>query len=177
MGPAYALDMARQYGAIRQGRSSVVPTQLDITFDRVPGCGTPANIQNQINTYVLAYSGKRVRVRVGPPERSSAANRYYWGFVLAPIVQALHAVGYERINAEMLHGHYKQMYLQPQINAMPTGPSIMVYSTRDLDSAQFTRYIEQIRTSEIVLRLGVRIETVEEYQDRTQQRFKSWGIE
>lgn len=154
-----------------------MPTQLDITINHNPGTPIPGSAVNQINAWVLAYRGKLVRVRVGPPERSSAANRYYWGFVLAPIVQALHAVGYERINAEMLHGHYKQMYLQPQINAMPTGPSIMVYSTRDLDSAQFTQYIEQIRTSEIVLRLGVRIETVEEYQDRTQQRFKSWGIE
>ncbi len=151
--------------------------QLDIILTHNPGTGLPANAYNQVNAWALAYGGKQIRVRCGPPERSSGANRYYWGFVLAPIVEALRAVGYERINAKMLHGHYKQMYLQPQINAMPTGAPITVYSTRELDSAQFTGYIESIRTSEIVLRLGVRIETADEYQDRTQSRFKSWGIE
>lgn len=151
--------------------------QLDMTLPHTPGTPLPANAYNQINAWALAYGGKQVRIRVGPPERSSAANRYYWPGVIAPIISALHAVGYDRINSAMLHAHYKQMYLTPQINAMPTGAPITVYSTRELDSAQFTGFIANICNSEIVLRLGVRIETPTEYQDRTQQRFKSWGIE
>lgn len=154
-----------------------MPSQLDITIQHNPGTPIPGSVINQINAWALAYGGKQVRIRVGPPERSSAANRYYWPGVIAPIVEALHAVGYGRINSAMIHGHFKQKYLQPQINAMPVGIPITVYSSKELDSAQFTQFIEQIKTDEIVLRLGVRIETPTEYQDRTQQRFKSWGIE
>ncbi len=135
-----------------------------------------ANTMAAVKNYLAARIGKRARVRVGPPERSTEANSYYWAYVLGPIVVALREAGYERINAKMLHDHYKCMYLPPEINAVPAGLSIVSYSTRHLSSADFTRYVDSIRTSELVTKLGAYIETPEQYQDRTQNRFESWGI-
>lgn len=150
--------------------------QLDLILPHNLGTPLPANAYNQINAWALAYGGKQVRVRVGPPERSSLASKYYWAGVNRPVVEALHAAGYTNISAAMFHEHCKHKYLSPVHQDTPIG-QILVYTTKTLDSAQFTHFIAQIITDEITLRLGVRIETPTEYQDRTQQRFKSWGIE
>lgn len=154
-----------------------MPTQLDITIQHNPGTGLPANVHNQINAYVLAYSGKQVRIRVSPPERSSGANRYWWGFVVRPIIEAVRATGNDGYTGEMFHRQVNEATCTPEQITAPDGTIMRMYSSKKLDSAQFTARIEYVKNLEFVRRLGVRFETPQEYQDRTQQTFRSWGIE
>jgi hypothetical protein len=151
--------------------------QLDITIQHNPGTGLPANVHNQINAYVLAYVGKQVRIRISPPERSSAANKYYWAGVNAPIIEALRASGNEGYTGQMLHDDAKQAFVEPSIINRPDGSTKRVYTTKNLDKPAFMRFTDSIKNLEWIKQLGVHFESVDEYQDRTQQRFKSWGIE
>jgi hypothetical protein len=151
--------------------------QLDITVQHNPGTGLPANIHNQINSYALAYSGKLVRIRVGSPEASSGAKRYYWGFVLSPIIDSVRATGNDGYTKEMLHEECKVAFLDPTFVTGPDGKERRVYTTKNMDQAKYMWYVESIKNLEWVKRLGTHFETLQEYQDRTQQTFKSWGIE
>jgi len=154
-----------------------VPTQLDITIQHNPGTPIPGAEINRINAWALGHGGKQIRVRCGPPEASSGAKRYYWGFVLGPIIAAVRAIGNDGYTKELLHEEAKEAFLDPVFVLGPDGKERKVYTSKNLDKLQYMRFTDSIKNLEWVKRLGVYFETVDEYQDRTQSRFKSWGIE
>jgi len=154
-----------------------VPTQLDIILPHTHGTPLPANAYNQINAWALAYGGDKIRIRCSPPEASSGAKRYYWGFVLSPIIDAVRATGNDGYTKELLHEEAKQAFIDPVFVTGPDGKERRIYTSKNLDKLQYMRFTDSIKNLEWVKRLGVHFETVDQYQDRTQQRFKSWGIE
>ena len=81
--------------------------------------------------------GKQIDLRLGKRRkpRSLPQNAYYWGVVIALFAEAL---GYE---PEELHDALKIKFLTRRGESeLPT-----VASTADLDTAEFTDYIERVR--------------------------------
>lgn len=101
------------------------------------------------------YAGRDVEIRLSRPARSSQANRYYWGCVLAAVRKAAMESG-QAVSAEALHGYFKTKYLDPDVSTV-AGVPMVVYTTTQLDSTQFFEYVENIRNDPVVLSLGCHI--------------------
>lgn len=141
-----------------------MPKSLDEAFDvgedgRITDRGRAKWFWDQLQF----YKGRRVRLRMGPPKRSGAQNRYYWGVVLETIRQGYIDAGHV-FRADALHYHYKAKHLPWRTYEAPGTEHVAVGSTADLDSTEFTEYIEAIRNDEEVLALGVYIPSSEDYQ-------------
>ncbi len=82
--------------------------------------------------------GKEIEITIQKErkKRSNQQNAYYWGCVIAIFADSL---GYE---PEELHEALKWQFLRTHSDK-PDLPSVR--STTDLDTAEFTEYIEQIR--------------------------------
>lgn len=111
------------------------------------------------------YAGRKVRIRVSAPARSSRANSYYWGAVIEAIWKACLMAGIPTTR-EALHELFKRRYLQPQTVVSLGGEDITLPpTTTNLNSTEFYQYIENIRNDEEVMALGCYIETPEEWGD------------
>jgi hypothetical protein len=107
------------------------------------------------------FADGRAVITIERPKRTLGQNRYYWGYIIRPIRRALRDAGY-RITDEALHEHFKEMFLgvegsyeyvdkeTGEVHEITQGRS-----TTDLDQTQFDRYVEAIRTSELVRQLEV----------------------
>jgi len=122
--------------------------------------------QKWIVTQIRQYEdGEHVQITIEPPKRSLAHNRYYWGQVIGPIVQAwrnagfddLHLVGPDGemiklpVTKDMVHAWFKHKYI-PQV-----APEKKI-STTKLNENEMHQYIECIRSDQDVLDAGVFIQ-------------------
>ena len=89
----------------------------------------------RVRAGLLKLAGKRVKVSVEAlgKRRSTDANAYYWGVVLALISES---TGH---SADDLHYEFRRMLLSDG-----DGPIRVGKSTATLDSAQFARYVDQV---------------------------------
>lgn len=92
----------------------------------------PADYQR----HVRSLAGKFVEVicRVQRQKRSSQANRFYWGHVLAELAEA---TGYTK---DEVHEALKHRFLMVEGD----GPLVKVRSTADLSVAEFSEYLERV---------------------------------
>lgn len=70
--------------------------------------------------------------------RTSQANRYYWGVVLALISEH---TGYEQ---DELHEYFKKRF-NPRTVSLADGEEVVGGSTSKMDTAAFYEYVERIR--------------------------------
>lgn len=151
-----------------------MPKQLNITA-KVTDSGTiPEYNSKVIREYLKLFTGKKISIRLGPPEATSQAKKYYWAGVIRPILEALREAGFT-MTSEQLHDIFKKAFLHPEIIATPWGDK-KEYSTKHLDSTTFYYFVENIRTHPKVVELGVYIESPEEYKRRTGSNFSSYAI-
>jgi hypothetical protein len=101
------------------------------------------------------YADSAVEITVRKPKRSSLANRYYWGVVLATIRRAALESG-QTVSSDALHGYFKSRYLDPDVTVVASFP-IVTYSSKDLDSTSFFDYVENIRHDPVVMALGCHV--------------------
>jgi len=86
--------------------------------------------------HVRAHKGQHVELtlRKRRQKRSSQANRFYWGYVLAEIAEAC---GYTKDEA---HEALKHHFLKEDGD----GPLVKVRSTADLGVEEFSAYVERV---------------------------------
>ncbi len=79
-------------------------------------------------------------------KRSGRANRYYFGCVIRYFMEFLHAQG-EMLTAEECHELLKATLLRRTAFNQKTGEVIgdYVLSTKEMSSAEFTKYVEDAR--------------------------------
>lgn len=80
--------------------------------------------------------------------RSHEANRYYWGFVVAPFAEFLSEQDVCRVSSEEAHVILKVKILGPVVIANPlTGEVVgeVPANTHDMTTAQFHDYVERCR--------------------------------
>lgn len=116
--------------------------------------------------------GQALVITVENNKRSNAMNRYYWGFVIRPIANALRTIGKEpppsKTHEEWAHECFALRYLgmcdwydfdghyQPRRK-----------STTEITSSEMQEYIMQIQADDLVTSLGVFVPTLEQYQQLT----------
>lgn len=120
--------------------------------------------------YIKLFAPGDVRIRISRPQRSTAANRYYWGVVIKVIRQGCLEAG-QVVSAEALHEHFKARYLDPRVVEVLGKERVLPPSTVKLDSTAFYDYIESIKTDEDVVQLGVYIPPPDD------GRWKSYSLE
>lgn len=152
-----------------------MPMPLDETFD-VGEDGQLADRRRAawLWSQIKLYAGRRVRIRVSAPKRSTRANAYYWGVVLDTIRRACMDAG-QPVSAEELHHHFKALYLPARTFEVMGIDHVMPGSTAQLDSTSFADYIEAIKQDEQVLALGCYIPDPDEYEER-EGAFRSYAI-
>lgn len=86
--------------------------------------------------HVRSLAGKYVEVvcRIQRQKRSSQANRFYWGYVLAEMAEA---TGYTKDEA---HDALKAKFLREDGD----GPLVKIRSSADLSVAEFSAYVERV---------------------------------
>lgn len=134
-----------------------MPKALDETF-YVTDDGKLADQRRAewLRSQLQLYAGGQVRIRIGRPKRSTRANAYYWGVVIATVREALMEAGMP-VSAEALHVHFKRRYLEPRTTCVLGIDHVLDPTTTDMDSTEFSYYIEAIKEDEDVRRLGVYI--------------------
>lgn len=113
----------------------------------------------------LIAEGKKAQIvaREDEDDRSVAANRYYWGVVLAEVSEQASIDG-QRWAAEAWHELFKRMFLGYEIKKVKVAgrkkPTVIrrLKSTAGLSVKKFTKYLEKI-TAFAVTDLGVRFST------------------
>ncbi len=134
-----------------------MPRATDETFDVAEdGTLTDRRRAAWLWDQLKLYAGGQVRIRISRPKRSTAANAYYWGVVLAAIREAMMDAGHP-VSAEALHHHFKALYLEPRWVQVFHYTHMMPPTTTDLDQTAFAEYIESIKQDQAVLALGVYI--------------------
>lgn len=90
--------------------------------------------------------GRLVEVELRPlPRRSDRQNRYYWGVVVALVMEALQQLGHE-VNTELTHE-----FLKGKFNAKPlwNGEGEVIgeigETTTKMNRAEFGEYLEKIK--------------------------------
>jgi hypothetical protein len=130
---------------------------LDISCEVDADGRIPKTRSRQIAQYLKLYAEREVRITLGAPKRSTAANSYYWGVVIPSIQRGMHEAGMVA-SAEAIHEAMKRRYLPARPAQDVFGEAVTLSpSTADLDSTEFYSYIESIRYDEDVLSLGVDI--------------------
>ncbi len=91
--------------------------------------------ENSFNNYIQGLEDKEVSIVVKrfAKQRSGQQNKYYWGVVLKSISDF---TGYD---TEDLHTHFKYHFLRKKV-----GKLTAFRSTRDLDTLDFTEYIDKV---------------------------------
>ena len=108
------------------------------------------------------FAGGQVVITYERPKRSLKQNAYYWGVVIEEVRQALLEAGHP-LSSKAIHEHYKAKYLSAEgytYTSRETGEVheiVQTRSTTDLDSTEFSDYVERIRTDELVQQLGIYI--------------------
>lgn len=92
--------------------------------------------KEQLAALIQRLEGKEISLTLKrwAENRSSSANKYYWGVVLAVFAEEL---GYE---PENLHHELKRKFLAVD----PDAPLIQVRSTADLSTQEFAEYIDRV---------------------------------
>ena len=135
-----------------------MPFALDFSCDVDDDGRLPKSRQRVIRDNLLARAGGEVRIRVTNPTRSTQANRFYWGAVVAPVSAFLSAAGTPK-PGWALHEYHKGLFL-PALAAElleETGEVVdfaeeaevggVVHrrlSSRKLDSGTFSRFCEMV---------------------------------
>jgi hypothetical protein len=129
-----------------------------ITTPRKDGA-LPQEVNQEILDYLVLRGGRRVSITIGPPARSTQANRYYWTMlrwqreqlresgVDTMTVAISEATGAEirvPLEVEMLHEIYKSKYGWPVGGSRGTKKP----STSEMDSTEFFDYVERCRLDE-----------------------------
>jgi hypothetical protein len=85
------------------------------------------------------------------PKRSDQANRFLWGAVLEQIA-AQACVSGRHFRAEVWHEHYKRELLPERTASgkdkwdwLPSGERVLAIGTKDLNSSEFSTYLEQVQ--------------------------------
>lgn len=156
----------------------------ELSLDETPISedGTLANRQHaaMLSMYLSLHAGRTVRLRVGPPRRTPAQNRYYW-LLLETIRAALVDAGYaeytdRQAGCQVLHRYYASKYLGVETYALPGGAhETRPVSTSRQDRAAFFEYTENIRMDDMVLALGITLPDPDSYE-RTVGPFRSYQI-
>ena len=133
----------------------------------------PEARRRQVAAHLRRRAGGEVRVCLSGPRRSTQANAYYWGCIVAPIQRALAEAGHA-YPRWAIHEQLKEECLPlvaatvadevgepPEYADMARGPNGRVYArltTTRLDAAAFHYYAEACKTREWVLALGIDFE-------------------
>lgn len=154
-----------------------MPRATDDTFDvDEDGRITDRRRAEWVWSQIKLYAGRKVRIRISSPKRSTRANAYYWSCIIEPIRLAMMEAGHPH-SAETIHRHFKALYLAP-IEAHVAGiDHVWEPTTTDLDSTAFSEYIAAIREDETVRAMNVYFPEPEpdEYQEEY-GTFKSYAI-
>lgn len=101
-----------------------------------------------------AFAGQNVEVVIKKlrRSRSNQQNRYYWGVVVAMVLQALHDLGNQDLkpghpdSANIVHEFLKQKFLPPVIASDAHGQELRLPpSTRKQNTAEMMDYISEIQ--------------------------------
>ena len=80
-------------------------------------------------------------------QRSSQANRYYWGVLVASFFSFLQSQDYQITSKEDAHSLLKCRFLKCDVFDPVTGEVVgeRIRSTTELDTAEFARYVDACR--------------------------------
>lgn len=106
-----------------------------------------------------------VRVRLSRAKRSERSNKYYWVAVNAPIMKALNEAGYS-MTSEQVHEWLKKRHLPLEVIFTPTGEEQYTRKSRDLSQDEFNEWIDKILSDDVIIALGVWIDSPEQYARR-----------
>ena len=147
-----------------------MPQALDITCEVSDKGAIPRKYSEWVRDHLQLYAGGEVRIRVSRPKRTTRANRYWWGYVLETIRQAMIEAGIgfmetnegiKAVSSEALHHHFKTKYL-PVRTAVVFGEDITLPpTTTTLDQTQFSEFVEAVKTDPQVRQLGIHFEEPE----------------
>jgi len=122
------------------------------------------NRRDWLRGQFLLFGGGKVRIQLSKPKRSSRANKYYWKGVIGTIWQACLEAGIQTTTGA-LHEEFKEKYLPARPVVGISGQDrTLPPSTADLDSTEFFEYVENVRTDENVMALGVYILSPQEWE-------------
>lgn len=150
--------------------------QLQFTADVDERGHLPKTRRAQIAAFLRQRAGGPVQVTLGNPRRSTRANAFYWGCVIAPVQHAYLTTAARAYADWQLHEHFKSLYL-PVVAAEwmseygevvpfaeegegPDGRVQRRLTTTLLDPAQFSAYVGCIANDDAVLAMGVEFEAV-----------------
>lgn len=122
------------------------------------------------------HAGAVVRVQLSRAKRSARSNRYYWVGVNAPIMRAVNEAGY-RMTSEDVHEWLKKRHLPIDMRRTPTGDEYYTRSTRDLSQDEFNEWIDKIMSDDVIIALGVWIDSPEQYARRHGEPIKYVPVE
>ena len=129
-----------------------------------------------IAQYISEFAGQQIVISITKPKRSSAFNRYYWGIVIGHIRLAMLEASGKAPSPKALHDHFKHRFLPVTVHDMPDGSHATEVTTTKLTAEEMHNYIEQIRSAQDVVQLGVWIESPTQYEDRTGETIKGGTI-
>jgi len=136
-----------------------MPEKRKATF-RVDEDGTlhPKGRVQWMREGLQLFAGGQVVITYERPKRSLKQNAYLWGVVYKTIRLALLDAG-KAVSSDALHEHFKRLYLDPDVHEMvdmDTGEvtEYKTWTTTNLDTTQFSDFIERVKQDEMVLRLG-----------------------
>lgn len=109
-------------------------------------------VRRELRDYLRLYEGREVVIEVGPPKRTLTQNRYYWGFVIRPIVRAMREAGIEASSAAV-HAYFKEKFLHVEQEIVFGKRTVIEPTTTTLSTTEFDDYCEQIKNSGEVLHL------------------------
>lgn len=94
------------------------------------------------------YAGKTIRIRIAKwtKPRSLPQNRYYFGVLLAQVIDALVDNGIDRadLNTEVVHDMLKMKFLKKELVSEHGEVIEIVQSTSKLTTEEFSIYIDEI---------------------------------
>ena len=129
-----------------------------------------------IAQYIEQFAGQNIVISITKPKRSSAFNRYYWGCIIGEIRKAMLDASGKAPSPNVLHDHFKQRFLPVTVYDMPDGSHATEVTTTKLTTEEMQSYIEQIRSAQDVVQLGVWIESPAQYESRTGETIKGGTI-
>ena len=148
-----------------------MPLPLEIRTTVDDSGRLPKKYSRWIAEHLQLYAGREVAIRIKAPTRSTRANAYYWGAIISPIRTAMIEAGIgffetdqgiKAVTSDAIHEWFKSKYLPPR-TAVVFGDDVTLRpSTQDLDSTQFSDYIEAIRNDPQVRMIGVHFDDAED---------------
>lgn len=145
---------------------------VDFTCTIQEGGKLPKGRARFLRTILAGLVGYEVRFRLSDPLRTGAQNRFYWGFRIRPISDAmiragimvrLHQPDGRAVEAlasdEYVHHLFKCRYLGLVVMELGGDQHTMVRSSTDLTVEEFSDYVSAIETDPMVESLGVYLPT------------------